>query len=206
MTGWEQTGSLARVFHRIGRDMFLAGLNSSHSGNMSARWGDRIMITRTGAALGRLSAGDLVEVPLDAGQDDVAEGLHPWPPGPGVQPSSELVVHRAVYLAVPAGAVVHAHPPHAVALSLAADTLVPADTEGALILGPVPVVTARRPAGSAEVAALVAAALRERPLVLVRGHGSFALGDDLEEAYHRTAALEHSARIACIHRMLGGGR
>ncbi|HEX9976514.1 MAG TPA: hypothetical protein VGA82_04610 [Dehalococcoidales bacterium] len=36
-------------FQRIGRDLFLSGLASSHGGNMSVRLGDRLIITRRGS-------------------------------------------------------------------------------------------------------------------------------------------------------------
>ena len=41
-------------FSRFGRELFLQGTNSSHSGNMSIRAGDRIFITRCGSMLPNL--------------------------------------------------------------------------------------------------------------------------------------------------------
>ena len=45
---------LYKQFHDIGRDIFDAGLTSSHGGNLSMRVGDRIIIKRRGAQFRRL--------------------------------------------------------------------------------------------------------------------------------------------------------
>jgi len=172
-----------RDFRRIGRDMFLAGLVTSHGGNMSVRCGDRIIITRRGSMLGRLTHRDLVEVALRGDQGPVAEA------------SSELPVHRQLYLHTPALAIIHAHPPAAVAISLVAEELVPLDAEGALLLGRVPVVTAARLIGDPETGRLLARRLNQARAVLLRSHGSFVVGRSLEEAYRLTSCLEASARI-----------
>ncbi len=39
------TSAVLEQFQRVGRDLFVAGLISSHGGNMSVRQGDRILIT-----------------------------------------------------------------------------------------------------------------------------------------------------------------
>ena len=69
-------------FQRIGRDLFVSGLVSSHGGNMSVRLGERVLIKRRGAMLGRLTERDLVETGLY--EDD----------GGIVLASTELLVHR----------------------------------------------------------------------------------------------------------------
>ena len=182
---------MLEMFGKIGRDIYLGGLVSSHAGNMSVRLGDRILITRRGSMIGRLGPGDLIETGLD--EDDAMVTLA----------SSELVVHRAIYKATSALAVVHAHPPHAVALSLVADHLVPVDSEGSYLLHRVPVVAAAKTIGSSEVASVVAPALKDHKVVMLRGHGSFAVGEMLEEAFMLTSSLEFSSRILYLVRGLG---
>ncbi len=160
------------VFRAVGRMLWEAGLVSSHGGNMSVRLPDGgLLVTRTGAMLGRISEGDLVTVSSDGSS-------------PG-EPSMDTEVHRAVYEATGAGVVLHAHPRHAIALSLVTDAVEPADAEGRLRLGSVPVVEPER----------IAKALREAPIVLARGHGSYACGDDLWQALQWTSVLEESAEI-----------
>ena len=115
---------------------------------------------------------------------------HYWP-----NARKELIVHRAIYRATDALAVVHAHPRTAVALSFSRDEIVPRDSEGSFLLGAVPVVAVERPSGSPEVAEAVANALKTHPVVVVRSHGSFATGATLEQAFQRTSVLEEACEI-----------
>ena len=55
---------LFEQFQYIGRDIFDAGLTSSHGGNLSMRVGDRIIIKRRGAQFRRLKPEDFVETQL----------------------------------------------------------------------------------------------------------------------------------------------
>ncbi len=173
-----------RVFRDVGRDIFVAGLTTSHGGNMSVRDGDRIIITRRGSMLGRLTDDDVVETGMERCADDE-------------RCSREIVVHRAIYDAAPeARAIVHAHPPHTVAASFDADVIVPVDSEGLYILGEVPVVSASTTIASPEAAAVLAAALAGAPVAVLRTHGPFARGASLEEAFMHVSVLEASAHIA----------
>ena len=167
------------VFRAVGRMLWEAGLVSSHGGNMSVRLPDGgLLITRTGAMLGRIGEGDQVTVAADGSSRG--------------EPSMDTAVHRAVYAATDAGAVLHAHPRHAIALSLLLDALEPADAEGKLRLASVPVVDAEQ----------VAEALREASIVLARGHGSYARGDDLWQALQWTSVLEESAQVLWLLRAM----
>ena len=172
-----------RQFQEIGRDLYVAGLVSSHGGNMSVRFGDRLVIKRRGAMLGRLKEGDLVETGLEKLDSGIALA------------STELVVHRAIYLATPALAVVHAHPRTAIALSLSRDEIVPIDNEGSYLLHKVPVVTAEFASGSAELVEKLPKALREYRIAMLRGHGCFSIGQTLEEAFQWVSCLEESCEI-----------
>ena len=169
-----------KEFRAVGRMLWEAGLVSTHGGNMSVRLpGAGLLITRTGAMLGRIGEGDLVPVAADG--------------TPSGEPSMDTGVHRAVYSATDAGAVIHAHSRHAIAISLLADALEPADAEGKLRLGSVPVVEAE------QVARLLAG---EVPIVMARGHGSYARGDDLWQALQWTSVLEESAEVLWLLRSL----
>ncbi len=175
-----------------GRDLCAAGLVTSHGGNLSMRAlgaGDGgTLITATGAMLGRLTAQDLVPVSA-AGE-----------PAPGVPaPSSNTAIHLAIYAAhTEAGAIIHAHPVHAIARTLAGDNelIEPANFEGKLFLPQVPVL----PEGSEDAPDVIAAALdlAATPLVMVRGHGSFAIGTDIWQALMYSSALEEAAQILTL--------
>ncbi|MDP2675128.1 MAG: class II aldolase/adducin family protein [Dehalococcoidia bacterium] len=165
------------VFLAAGRMLWEAGLVSSHGGNMSVRLPDGgLLVTRTGSMLGRLGDGDLVVVAADGSSAG--------------EPSMDTALHRVVYEASGTGAVLHAHPRHAITLSLAMDVIEPADAEGLLRLGAVPVVEAEG----------VAEALRDAPIVMARGHGSYARGDDLWQALQWTSVLEESAQVLWLLR------
>lgn len=172
-----------RQFREIGRDLFVTKLVSSHGGNISVRMGNRLVIKRRGAMLGRLTEDDLVETGLEKADSGV------------MLASTELVVHRAIYLKTPALAIVHAHPRVAIALSLMRDEIVPIDNEGSYLLHKVPVITAEFTSGSAEMVEKLPAALREYKIVMLRGHGCFSIGQTLDEAFQWVSCLEEACEI-----------
>ncbi len=180
---------IIKEFQWVGKALSKEGLNSSHSGNISIRDGSRILITRKAAMLGYLKEEDLVKVKLkgEVGNE------HPA--------SSELPVHKAIYLKTPAKAIVHCHPPHAIAFSLKMSKVVPIDVEGRHHLKEVPVLISEQPVGSSEITAEIAALLEYNKIILCRGHGSFAVGTKLEEAYQWSSCLEHSSRILWFARV-----
>ncbi len=185
------SGDLLEQFRRIGRDLFVAGLVSSHGGNMSVRQGDRILITRRGSMLAQLEERDVIDIGLEENDANVTLA------------STEIVVHRAIYQATSALAIVHTHPPYAIAQSLVKDEIVPVDSEGSYLLHKVPVVAAQLTAGSTEVAELLPGWLKEYDLVMLRGHGPFAIGHLLEEAYQLTSVLEMACRILTVAEGMG---
>ncbi len=180
MTGLPE--DLFASFRDTGRDLFLSGAVTSHGGNLSVRIGDVIWITRSGAMLGRLTTDDIVATHIDP--CDADEGC-----------SRELVVHRAIYKATDARAIVHAHTLHTVHRSLREDVIIPVDSEGKAILSEVPVVSAARTIASAEAAASLAAALKDARIAVLRTHGPFAIGATLEEAFYHVSCLEMSASL-----------
>jgi L-fuculose-phosphate aldolase len=180
-------------FSWVGHDLYSSGAVSSHGGNLSVRLpGDRIVITRTGSMIGRLTPDDLIETSLCACGD-----------ARDAECSVELVVHRAIYAATPARAIVHAHSVQTVARSLVEDLIVPLDSESLLRLQAVPVVRSAKTVGSPEAAAKLSEALRDRRVAVLRGHGPFAIGDTLEDAYQAISCLEASCRILNIMDAIG---
>jgi len=177
-------------FQTVGRDLFARGLVSSHSGNLSIRLGERIIITHRGSMLNCLEEHDLIETGISKNSRSTPLA------------STELPVHRAIYRETQALAIVHAHPPHATALSLTETEIVPAGVEGISEMGTVPVVGWNmevKPGGLVEI---IAQALKQNRIIMVRGHGSFAIGQLLEEAYNFTTALEQSCQVLCLLRSL----
>ena len=194
-------GELAAALIEAARFFHAECLVDSHGGNVSSRvpedgggeesGGARaasMLITATGAMLGRLAPTDLVEVPLDGGT------------APGARaPSSDTATHLAIYREHPGvRAVLHGHPGCTIALSLDAgrDAIEPLDLEGRHFLGRVPVIDVEW----ATQAEAVAEALHETPVVVTRGHGPYARGDDPWDALRLVSALEKSARVMLLAR------
>jgi L-fuculose-phosphate aldolase len=169
---------------RIGRRLHAEGLVSGNFGNLSVRDGDAFYIKRKNAYLD--VPGTLVFVPLGG-------------PFPG-DASRESLMHQEIYRATPAGAIVHAHPPHAIALSYLSDEVKPRDCEGEMLCPVIRVVEGAL--GTPALAHTVAEALRKSPAVIVRGHGTFAIGTTLDEAYVITSAVEHACRILILLRQV----
>ncbi|MDI9633527.1 MAG: aldolase [Methanolinea sp.] len=177
---------VAAEFARVGRRLVRERLVAANFGNMSVRTGDGFLVTRTGSFLDE--PGEPVFVPL-AGE---------IPPGA----SSESRLHREVYRRTPHGAIVHAHPVHAVALSLSCgDRVVPRDSEGQMFAPEIPVVGGAP--GSAEMAGNVAEALTRVRVAIVRGHGTFAAAGTLREAYVLTSLAEHSCAVLLLSGLAG---
>ncbi len=165
------------------------GLVVAAEGNLSVRIGtDELLITPTGRRKDNLRPADLLVVPLEPLGDAAAAGP---------RPSSDVAIHRAIYRARPdVCAVVHAHLPAAMALTVAGERpdpeLLP---ETALLLPRLPFVPFAA-MGSGELAGLVAAALAAgEPLpgaVVLERHGAVAVGSgtgDAEQAAGLALAL-----------------
>ncbi|MFW6040928.1 MAG: aldolase [Thermoplasmatota archaeon] len=169
------------------------GLNlSSHSGNISVRRGDRIFIKRRGAMMGDLEKQDIVETGVE--EDD--SGV--------IIASTEIGVHRAIYQDTSALAIVHAHTPHAIALSLVKDEIVPIDDEGRYHLKKVPVLDVKESIGSKEVEKKLPKILKDYNAAIVKGHGTFAHGELLEEAYNWVTVVESICQLIYLVKNLGG--
>jgi L-fuculose-phosphate aldolase len=171
------------MFREIGRDLYTANMVSSHGGNLSIRLGDRVVIKRRGAMLGALKPHDLVDTRLDKNDSGVALA------------STELLVHRAVYLNTPALAICHCHPRTAIAFSLSRDEIVPVDNEASYLLKKIPVITEEFASGTPQMAHKVSEALKNYKIIMLRGHGSFATGQTLDEAFFWSSTLEEACQI-----------
>ena len=176
-------------FQTVGRDLFARGLVSSHSGNLSIRLGDRIIITRRGSMLNCLQEHDLIETGISKNSRSTPLA------------STDLAIHRAIYRETQALAIVHAHPPHAVALSITVTEILPS-AEDFSAIGKVPVVGWNADMKTKSLADIVAQALKQHRIIMVHNHGSFATGQLLEEAYNFTTALEQSSQVLCLMRSL----
>lgn len=107
----------------------------------------------------------------------------------------EMRCGMKIYRETPALAIVHAHPPFAVIESLLeeTDTVIPPNIEGQYFLGKIPIVSGA--AGTPELAEQTALALFDHRSIIVFRHGTFAIGETLDEAYFVTEQTEHSCKL-----------
>jgi L-fuculose-phosphate aldolase len=154
------------------------GLVPGTAGNVSARAGELVAVTPTGAKLGDLEAEQIGVVDL-AGEQLA---------GP-LAPTSELGLHLGIHGQRGDGAVVHTHAPLATALSLVLDEL-PVVHYQMLLLGGSVRVAPYATFGSAELAAGVLAALEGRTAALMANHGAVTVGPDPASATEASLLLE----------------
>lgn len=174
-----------RDISKYTRKLYDKGHMGSHSGNLSIRVGDRMVIKRRGAASDEIGPEDVVELPIAGGAG--ASGI--------ILASTESYVHRAIYQKTSGLAVVHAHPPYAIAASLIYDEILPLDEDGEYFLKKIPVVAVDRTSGSSELAEQVSTTLKNYKGCIVRGHGTFTTGMLLEEAYLVSSQIELACQI-----------
>ncbi|MEJ2865559.1 class II aldolase/adducin family protein [Actinomycetospora flava] len=130
--------------------------------------------------------------------------------GDGYTVPNELPLHTEVLRARPdVHAVVHAHPPDTVAADLAGLTLRPIvgafDIPGAhLAAGGVPVYPRAVLVRNRALAREMVAALGDRPVVLLRGHGLTATGASVEEAVLRARSVDTLAAMTLAVARAGG--
>lgn len=167
-------------FFSVGRKLYEQGLIANASGNLSVRKGDNLLITRTGSQLRALTDKDLILTGLF--RDDEMTPMA----------SSELSVHREIFKRTEAAAIVHAHVPCATTLSMKEQKIVCPDYPYEVpVIGFGGVIKAGAHSGT------IADMLKHYPLVLVYGHGSFAIADTLEEAYENTLRFEQTCCGIC---------
>jgi L-fuculose-phosphate aldolase len=124
------------------------------------------------------------------------------------KPSTEKLMHLEIFKASPkARAVVHAHPPTAIAWSIAQPHLrkLPSECLSEVILatGDIPFVPYARP-GTQQMGDNLKPYIPQHRAMILRNHGAVAWGEDLDEAYRGMERIEHSAQILASAQKLGG--
>ena len=180
----------------LARSIYDRGLTHGASGNISVRMPDGgLLVTPTGSSFGRLDPARLSR--FDAGGTLVE----------GDKPTKEMPLHRAFYdTRSTAGAVVHLHSTHSVALSMLPgidpDNMLPPLTAYSIMrLGKVQLLPYFLPGDAATGDAIRGLAGR-RSAVMLANHGPVVAGKDLEAAVYAVEELEETARLALLTRGL----
>lgn len=183
------------------------GLAEGYLGHISRRIDDELLLVRCRGpeerGLAWTTAEDIRLVTLDGEPGEPGE-LSGW------AAPNELPLHTEVLRRRPdVAAVVHAHPPAVVAADLAGLGIRPIvgafDMPGTkLAAGGVPVYPRGVLVRDRRLAAEMVAAMGDRPLVVLRGHGLTSTGDSVAEAVLRAVSVDQLARLALTVASAGG--
>ena len=178
----------------LAKSLFDRRLTHGSTGNISARTDDGgILVSPTGTSFGRLDPARLSRF------DASGQFLD------GDPPTKEMPLHTAFYdTRSTAGAVVHLHSCHSVALSMlpGADSnnfLPPLTPYGIMKLGKVTLLPFFLP-GDPAMGAAVRGLSGKRSAVMLANHGPVVAGKDVEAACNAIEELEDTARLALMTR------
>lgn len=178
----------------LAKSMFDRGLTGGSTGNISARTEDGgLLVSPTGTSFGRLDPARLSR--LDADGQLLS----------GDKPTKEMPLHAAFYeTRSTAGAVVHLHSAHSVALSMMPDVdadnfLPPLTPYGLMKLGRVKLLPFFLP-GDPAMGDAVRGLAGRRSAVMLANHGPVVAGKDVEAACNAIEELEDTAKLALLTR------
>ena len=191
-----QEARLREQICELAKSMFDRGLTGGSTGNISARTPDGgLLVSPTGTSFGRLDPARLTRFDATGVQID------------GDKPTKEMPLHAAFYeTRSTAGAVVHLHSCHAVALSLMPDAdadcfLPPLTPYGIMKLGRVKLLPFFLP-GDPAMGEAIRGLAGKRSAVMLANHGPVVAGKDVEAACNAIEELEDTARLAMLTRGL----
>ena len=186
--------ALRELICTLAKSMFDRGLTGGSTGNISARTADGgLLVSPTGTSFGRLDPARLSR--FDSAGQLIA----------GDQPTKEMPLHAAFYdTRSTAGAVVHLHSCHSVALSMMPDAdednfLPPLTPYAIMKLGKVKLLPFFRP-GDPAMGTAVRSLAGKRSAVMLANHGPVVAAKDIEAACNAIEELEDTARLAMLMR------
>jgi L-fuculose-phosphate aldolase len=180
---------------RIGALCYQKGYIVGADGNLSARLRDgTVLVTPAGAMKGFLEPQHLAHVDLDGRVLDT-----------GPRPSTEIAIHLVSYRErADVEAVIHTHPPHAVALSIAGvDLQLPVIPEVIVTIGGTPTTPYATP-GTHELPESIREVVRCSDTLIMKNHGAVTLGANVMDAFKKLDMVEHTARIVWLVHALKG--
>lgn len=178
------------------RWMNSAGLNQGTSGNISARHGDRMLITPSATPYEEMEPDMIASMPL--------EGDYGSWEGP-LKPSTEWRFHLDILRARPEiGATVHTHSTYATVLAICGKPI-PACHYMMAAFGGMEIRCARYATfGTADLSEAALEALEGRTGCLLGNHGMIATGANLRKAMWLAVELETIARQYYLSLQIGG--
>ena len=184
---------LRSLLSELAASLFQRGFSVGSAGNISARLPDGYLMTPTNSCLGRLD-------PARISRLDGSGGLIA-----GDKPSKETFLHAAMYRErATAGAVVHLHSSHAVAVSCLADidpldVFPPVTAYAVMQLGRL-ALAPYFPPGDEGLAAAVAKLAGRHHAILLANHGPVVAASSLDAAVNAIEELEQTAKLVLLLR------
>ncbi len=188
-----QENQIHTHFRTAGKLLHASRCNNSHSGNLSIREAsNKITITRTGAMLNNLQPQDLVTTSTTPTTEQRTHA------------SSELDIHLKIYKITTHNAIAHGHALSAVAVAWLYESRIPLiDVEGAYYFGTIPVLEHTPATAHPSLGIALGNILNSDPVVILKGHGVFAVADTLEQAAQRITSVNDSAELIIKATQLG---
>ena len=173
---------------KLAKSMYERGLTFGSSGNISVRLDDGWLMTPTGVSMAEIDPGRISK--LDMSGQHIS----------GDKPTKEIFLHLAMYeQRTSAGAIVHLHSTHSVAVSCMADVdpknvLPPITAYYVIKIGTLPLIP-YFPPGDVDLAKAVGEMASDHHAVLLANHGPVVAGKSLRDAVYATEELEETAKL-----------
>ncbi len=173
------------------------GINQGTSGNVSVRYGDRMLITPSGVPYEELDPKDLCATQIKK-DGKTWEG--------DLNPSSEWRFHLNIYQNRPdVGAIVHTHSTYATVLAICGKPI-PAVHYMVAASGGTEIRIAKYATyGTEQLSKNALEALKDRTCCLLKNHGVIATGPNIKRALWLASEVETVARQYYLSLAIGGG-
>jgi ribulose-5-phosphate 4-epimerase/fuculose-1-phosphate aldolase len=192
------TDALRDTLTNAGRVLAMEGQGDYVAGHISVRLPDdpeRFLMKPAGIGLEEMTPDNIITVGLDGKKVHGTMSRH-----------NEVFIHSEVLRARPEiQAVIHTHPPHAVAFSSLGRPLVPVGNDGVTFSAGLPIFSETTDLIiTRERGASVARCLGEHPALILRNHGIVAAARSIEEAVWIALKLEKACRVQLLAEGAGG--
>lgn len=180
-----------------GKLMWQKNYTPGTSGNMSFKYGDKILITASGSANGFLKSEDVVLIDYDGIAQD----------GEIKKPSSEKLLHIEIYKKRPdLNVILHVHSPYLCSFAAAGIALdKPIMAENTFYFGKIPLAEYAMPS-SVELAQNTVKFFDKYDAVLMANHGFVVASKSIEDAYNKLEIAESYAQVVLNTYILGGAK
>lgn len=153
-------------------------------GNLSVKIGNFVFIKKSGRSLGFLSKDDITKVNIQGFSDDA---------------SIDLRIHQEIYNNSSSLAIMHAHPPYTIVISLYLnDVFEPIDFEGKYYLEKIPIISGKHSTIYRKLGQLA----KDYNVIIERGHGVYVHDKSLKDCFNLIEMLELSAKIQYLYLLI----